>query len=431
MSHARGRLLIIGTLLLLATTVSWAQLGMAVGRGEVTDHEGNPLKGVRVVFENTAAEGGRYEATTNKKGRFYIDNLMYQNTGRWIVTPELEGYVATRMKVESRTQQAVIGKVDLELSPNKKPTEIDIRPFGTATFEIVMTPEDVYAASRAPAPEETVPAAPGEEAPTRAAPQEDPFQTAFRMANAGDLEGSLPFFEKAAKNAPDDAELLEGWANVLYRLDRPAEAMARARQAIEAAPTTLGPYKIVYSAQVSAGDLEGAAETLDAIEANVGTDAWVLEQRAVLASRSGDPEAAIAAYENIVAADPANKEAWVALGTLYADAGRNDESRAAFQKVVEIDPSGAYKTFYNIGALIRNQPNASPEENDRAIAAFRKSIEINPDYAPSYRELAYALLGKGDLAGAKTALESYLEAAPDAPDAAQIRAMVQGLGGGS
>jgi len=429
--HARTKILLAVAIATLAATGAIAQVATSVGRGTVVDHQGNPLGGVVLVFQNTGNETSRFETTTNKKGRFYIDNLLYNNVGRWLVTAQLDGYVATSMKVESRTQQAVIGKVEFKLSPTENPKEIDIRPFGTATFEIEMIPEAVWAERNAPVETEETAAIPGEEgqATARARPSEDPFQAAFRLANEGDLAGSLPFFEKAAQADPEDSELLEGWANVLYRLQRTDEAIDQARRASELDPDRPGPYKLLFSAQAAKQDWPAARATLAAMETRFAGDRWVLEQRAVLAAREGDLQGEIDAREALVARDPGDKESWVALGSLYADAGNPQKSQAAFQKVVEIDPSGAYRTFYNIGALIRRKPDVPAAENERAIVAFRKAIEIKPDYAPAHRELANALLAKGDLAGARESLRRYLEHAPDAEDAPQVRAMLKSLGG--
>ncbi len=425
----RTRILTAIVVTLLSASLATAQLATSVGRGTVKDADGEPVAGVTVTFQNTANETARVTTKTNKKGRFFVDNLLYYNTGRWLVVAELEGWVATAMAVESRTQQAVVGKVNLQLSPDKKPTEIDIRPYGTATFDITMMTEEAWAANNAAVAEDAKVVAEASGAPVKVKPQEDPFQAAFRLANGGDLEGSLPFFEKAAKAAPDDSELLEGWANVLYRLDRTDDAIVQAQAAIAADPTRAGPYKIAYSGHMSNEDWGGAAASLDAMEANFPGDAWVLEQRAVLARETGDLETTIAAYETLVAARPDHKDGWVTLGSLYADAGDAERSREAYQKVVEIDPTDAYRTFFNIGALVRSKPDVPPKDNERAIAAFRKSIEIKPDYAPAHRELANALLAKGDLPGARASLQRYLEVSPDAADAAQVKAMIASLGG--
>ena len=42
---------------------------------------------------SVANEKARYEAKTNKKGRYFVDGLVWYATGKWLVTVELDGYV--------------------------------------------------------------------------------------------------------------------------------------------------------------------------------------------------------------------------------------------------------------------------------------------------------------------------------------------------
>jgi tetratricopeptide (TPR) repeat protein len=148
--------------------------------------------------------------------------------------------------------------------------------------------------------------------------------------------------------------------------------------------------------------------------------AWIAEQE-------GNIDQAIEANESIVRIDPENLDGWLALGSLYADQGDMEKSEQAFTRVVEINPAGAYKTFFNIGVLIENKSNPTPAEERRALEAFRKAAEIKPDYALAHRHLAYALLRSGDLAGARKEFEKFLELEPGAKDAGDIRNLVSAL----
>lgn len=83
-------LLLVSSLMVHGVVVAQA---VSEARGIIKDNEGNPLVGVKLVFRNTASDQAVYEVSTNKKGRFYIDNLLYyQNQeGRWLVTVEFPG----------------------------------------------------------------------------------------------------------------------------------------------------------------------------------------------------------------------------------------------------------------------------------------------------------------------------------------------------
>ena len=69
----------------------------------------------------------------------------------------------------------------------------------------------------------------------------------------------------------------------------------------------------------------------------------------------------------------------------------------------------------------------SAADVQKAIGAFRKAVEINPKYAQAYKELAFALLNVGDRPGARAALQNYVEVAPEAPDAAQMKQIIKTL----
>ena len=83
--------------------------------------------------------------------------------------------------------------------------------------------------------------------------------------------------------------------------------------------------------------------------------------------------------------------------------------------------------FFNLGALLMNKRDRTEEDTTRAIEAFRKAVELKPDYGQARKQLAFALLGTGDRAGAKAELEAYVAAAPDAPDSAQMKALIESL----
>lgn len=413
--------LLLAVCALLANGVVWAQ-AVSEARGIIRDNEGNPLQGVKIVFRNTASDRAVYETRTNKKGRFYIDNLLYyQNQeGRWLVTVELDGYVATSLEFNSRTQVRLVDKFTKNLGPDVRIPPLNIRPLGKAELNFVMTPADQLA-TVAEVEEEDAAA----EAPP--APRQDPWDRALMLANAGDLEESVESFEKAIKEEPDNAGRQDTFAKVLYQLERYDEAEAQARSAIALDPANTSTHLVLYSIYVGRDDLESAQAALDAAREQDPHDRDVLEQVAWLASRKGKPEEAIPAYEAMTAADPGDVEAWVALGGLYAGEGLMEQSEAAYRKVVELDPTNAYQTFFNIGVLTENKDVLTDEDNRRAVEAFRKAVEIKPDYAEAWRRLAFASLRTGDLSGTRAGLERYLELAPDAPDAAQVKAMLGGL----
>ena len=62
-----------------------------------------------------------------------------------------------------------------------------------------------------------------------------------------------------------------------------------------------------------------------------------------------------------------------------------------------------------------------------AVVAFRRAVQAQPGYATAWRALGLAHEKLGEWGQAKTALQRYVQLAPNAPDAAQIRARIGSL----
>ncbi len=407
--------------LFLAAQGTVSAQAVSTARGIIKDNEGNPLKGVKIVFRNTARMDTPYATSTNKKGRYYIDNLLfYQNQeGRWQVSVEYPGYVPTSIQVVSRTQLRVVDKFTKNLEPGQQVPPLNIRPLGEAIIDFILTPEDQLARVEKVEEEDAADSTP--------VPQEDPWDRALRMANEGDLEGSVEFFEKAVSKEPENVQRLDAFAKVLYQMEDYDQAESRAREALALDPSLVSTRMVLYSIEVARENYDAARRELEAAAEQDPGNAQVLEQMAWLASETGKPEDAIRAYESLTESDPESVESWIALGGLYAEQGMLEKSEQAYRKVVELDPTNAYRTFFNIGALIENKNVLTDADNKKAVAAFRKAVEIKPDYAEAWRRLAFASLRVGDMAGARRGLEKYLELAPDAADAGQVQGMLKAL----
>lgn len=410
--------------LMLTVLPALAQPGAASARGKVVDPENQPIPDALIVFTNPANPDVRYEARTDKKGRYLVSGMPYNEVSkRWDVTVDAQGFLPTHIRVLSRTQTAVIDKFESDIKRGQQIPKITIGGFGDVTADLVLTPADQLAAE-----EPTV--AQGEAAvisdigPSAGAA---PWDAALTAAATGDLEGSLSHFEEALEEKPDDPQRRTAYAKVLYQLERYGPAARQAARATQLAPDSLEAQMVLYSVYVATSNLAGARAVLERALEIAPEDPNVLGQVAFVAEQTGDPQEAIEAYEAITRLDPSNSNAWAALGGLYADTGQSTRSEEAFQKVVELSPDAAYQVFYNIGALILNRPSLTEADQRKAVEAFRKAIEIKPDYARAYQQLAFALLGTGDIEGAGDSLERYLELRPDAADAKDMEALLQGL----
>jgi len=110
-----------------------------------------------------------------------------------------------------------------------------------------------------------------------------------------------------------------------------------------------------------------------------------------------------------------------------------DEAKVNLDKAVQLDPPGAGKYFYNMGALLVNggQSEAAGEE-------FKKAIAADPKYADAQYQYGVFLASKATTdasgkivaaPGTVEALQNYLELKPDGPFAAQAKDLIAQLGG--
>ena len=96
-----------------------------------------------------------------------------------------------------------------------------------------------------------------------------------------------------------------------------------------------------------------------------------------------------------------------------------DDAKTNLDKAAQLDPPGAGKYFYNMGALLVNggQSEAAGEE-------FKKAIDADPNYADAQYQYGMYLASKATTdadrkdhpaPGTIEALQKYLELKPDGP----------------
>lgn len=170
---------------------------------------------------------------------------------------------------------------------------------------------------------------------------------------------------------------------------------------------------------------------------------------------AGDTVAALAKFEEAVAAKPDLLPALTALAELNYDAGDYDAALEAAGSCLEQDDENL-----DCLAIAANAANASgrqeayaefmaryeelnPEDptilynsaagflnkldDEGARPLLEQCLDADPDYPQCNFEYGMLLLRTGDMEGAKSHLEKYLEVAPDGPDAATAEETIKYL----
>lgn len=142
---------------------------------------------------------------------------------------------------------------------------------------------------------------------------------------------------------------------------------------------------------------------------------------------------AFAAFDKLLTLSPDDAGTYNNYALAMASDGKLDDAKVKLAKAVELDPPGAGKYHYNLGALLMNS-----SQTDGALDEFRKAIAADPNYAEAYYYLGSTLVGKATLdqasgkmtapAGTVEALQKYLELKPDGPNAGSAKELIAALG---
>jgi tetratricopeptide (TPR) repeat protein len=141
---------------------------------------------------------------------------------------------------------------------------------------------------------------------------------------------------------------------------------------------------------------------------------------------------AFAAYDKLIVLKPDDAGNYNNYALALAADKKLDEAKVKLAKAVELDPAGAGKYHYNLGALLMNS-----SQTDGALEEFRKAIQADPNYAEAYFYLGSTLVGKATMDasgkmqapdGTVEALQKYVQLKPDGPNAAAAKQLIAALG---
>ncbi len=403
---------------LLISLPLWAQTTEV--EGTVKDEEGNPMPGVKVIFEHADIAGIKTHLTTNKRGEFYYPGLLYQSPGTWKIYPELEGFLIKHLKVESRdSRKELFTDIDSDLNIKQNYPEILCKPGGKVLIDFILVTRSYF---EAPAQEEE-----GIFDMVEAeAPSLSSVEKARTFYEEGRIEESLQEYEKSIEEKKDASICVE-MSKILIELEREEEAVITLRKALSLQPDLPMVHYALAHILRSKGDQEAALEELKQ-ERNISPDnIKVLKGMGeILAEMSRDQEA-IGVYLQIIEKDPNSSDAYIDLASIYNRLGDFEKSEQAYRKVTELNPKNADRIYYNVGVSIINKENLTASDRKRAEESFKKAIELNPSYAGAHLQLGYLLLGDGKMQQAKEHFKKYLELKPDSSEAETVKAIIESI----
>jgi Tfp pilus assembly protein PilF len=129
-------------------------------------------------------------------------------------------------------------------------------------------------------------------------------------------------------------------------------------------------------------------------------------QMGIELERQGRLEESIAAHEKALELDPKLVQAHVNLIALYGRLGQFNRAEEHYEAAVQLD-AGSTESYYNYGVLLLGR-----EKYAQAETAFRKTIEIDPFHGGAHNDLGFLLERQGKL---QEAAQEYRKAIENGP----------------
>jgi tetratricopeptide (TPR) repeat protein len=157
--------------------------------------------------------------------------------------------------------------------------------------------------------------------------------------------------------------------------------------------------------------------------------------KANAASAPADRDAALAksieSYQKAIEILPNDASYHNNFALALAKAKKFDEMQAEIEKAATIDPAGAGKYYFNLGAVLTNAGQIDP-----ACQAFKKAITTDPNYADAHYQYGICLMSQGKpgpdgqpVYPEETApsFQKYLELRPDGPNAEAAKGILDSM----
>ncbi len=378
--------------------------GESAVAGTVANQQGEMLAGVLVTVAAAAPEGFRGEATTDKKGEFEL------------VIPDAEGSYQIRFSGEG-------------YAPFEAP--VDFIPGEKKVIDVSLI----------------------DEAAGRRKEAASLYNAGVQAFNAGDRALALEKFLAAADLDPELAEPLLPLADILLSAGDHAAAAERAEQFLALQPGDQKAQVIAHEAYRKLGNQVKVDELRQAL-GETGLSSQLARQvfnEGAVASQADDWDTAIGRFGEAVELDPSLTKAHAALAQIHYSREAFDESLAAADKLLELEPENVQGRRYRYLVLDAQGDDRAAEaldaygavdpkgaaavlyqiadldfrRDDRAAAKSKalKAVELDPEL-PRAHYLLGQIYAQTDTAKAAVHLKKFIELAPDDPEVAMAQGML-------
>ncbi len=396
--------------------------GSAVLEGRVVDFAGDPIAKVAVVLTSADDASIRLTTRTGKDGGFEIAvddaSLSYQ------AHFEKGSYVAM-----SATIELVAGEANEHTFTMLTRQEIDD---GKAEDSGQRDTAAEFAALRL-------------------------YNDGVAELTAGDLSTAREHFEAALQHHDTMLKALSALCLVTMEQQDWNGASEYARRTLAIEPTDLRALFASYRANSTLGNHVAAAAAAEALRStgNSSAIAGQIFNQGVDAYREHQMAEAIARFEQAAELDPSMANVHIALAGLYLDRGALAKALAASDRALALAPGNPTALKYQFEACLRSGDDRLPaaiealgavdpthvlkainelafnlfehNQSDRAKALVEQLLALDPADARANYLMGLLLVNAGDDEAARRHLQAFVDAAPDDPDAAGARTMMEAI----
>lgn len=413
----------ISMCLVLALVVSSPLLAQKGGlRGIVEDADGEPLAGVKVTATSESLPHYREIVTTDERGKFLLRFQASQSQYRFELLFEKIGYESfiqpyQPSSIRATRETYVMNRGEAQAVASHG----DLSSVLTGTTNEAITAFN--AGLKAQIDGDLREARSKLEEATASDPELGPAWVALSQVRLDlkDHAGAVEAADRAVELRSSTADALRVKLQALRALDRKDEADAVAAL-LESAEDAEASARRIYNEGGEAFQAGDKATALEKFRKAAELDPSLREAHHAMATlelANGNAETAAEAAETALSLGSDDLATLRVLYDAYDALGRTEELMSIAPRLAAVDPDFGGAKLLEQAAQLWNAGQA-----EKAVALSRQALAIDSTQVKAWYFIGLQHLSSGENAEARAALEKFIAAAPDDPDAAGAKEML-------
>jgi predicted O-linked N-acetylglucosamine transferase (SPINDLY family) len=216
-------------------------------------------------------------------------------------------------------------------------------------------------------------------------PQNNPFERALKMHQAGRFAEAERLYRKVISKHPGDWRAHYNLASVLSAQGRLDEAISAYRQTVRLNPSLADVQSDLGNALRNKGEVDAAIECYLRALKLAPNHVYALNGLGVSLIDKGDRPGAGAAFERVIQIQPDFASTHNNLGKLRHEAGDMDGAMESFRRAIALQPN-AGEVYCSLGNVLKDVGQV-----DQALAHYAKAMALSPQFLSSHANRIWLL----------------------------------------